>query len=90
MHFFRWKTTTDNRKIIVERREIRYLRMAYLREIRKYRQEGRPIVYLDETYLHSSHTTPREWTDGSTSGLKAPLSKGQRLIIVHAGNLRNR
>ncbi|XP_046685395.1 uncharacterized protein LOC124371124 [Homalodisca vitripennis] len=40
---------------------------------------------MDETYIHSTHTKTNGWTDGTTSGLKTPLSKGQRLIIVHAG-----
>jgi hypothetical protein len=92
MHFafcnvsFRWKKTRDNRQVIVERYNIRALRMVYFRAIRKYRQKGRPIIYVDETYLHSSHTTPHERSDDSTAGVKAPTSKGQRLIIVHGGN----
>jgi hypothetical protein len=57
--------------------------MAYLRAIRKYRQEGRPIIYVDETYLHSSRTTPYDWAGDSNAGVKAHMSKGQRLIIVH-------
>ncbi|CAG4969731.1 unnamed protein product [Colias eurytheme] len=26
------------------------------------------------------------WADGSTSGLKKPISKGQGVVIVHAGS----
>ena len=37
-------------------------------------------------HIHSSHTTSYAWNDGSGAGLKAPASKGRRLIIVHAGN----
>ena len=84
--YCRWKKTSDNRKLIVERHDIRSLRVKYLRAIRAYREEGRPIVYSDETYIHSSHTTSYAWDDGSGAGLKAPISKGRRLIIVHAGN----
>jgi hypothetical protein len=62
--------------------------MAYIRAIQKYQQEGRSIVYVDKTYLHSSHTTPNEWTDGSAGGVKAPMNKGQRLIIIHAGDIK--
>jgi hypothetical protein len=43
-------------------------------------------VYADETYIHSSHRTSNAWDDGSGAGSKAPISKGRRLIIVHAGN----
>jgi hypothetical protein len=49
--------------------------MVYFRAIRKYRQEGRPIIYVDETYLHSSHTTPHERADESTAGVKLTCLK---------------
>ena len=56
-----------------------------MRVITAYREEGRPIVYAGETYIHCSHTS-YTWDDGSGAGLKAPVSKGRRLIIVHTGN----
>ena len=89
--YSRWKKTSDNRKVdnrkvIVERHDIRSLRVKYLRAIRAYREEGRSIVYADETYIHISHTTSYAWDIGLGAGLKAPLSKGRRLIIFHAGN----
>jgi hypothetical protein len=40
---------------------------------------------LDETYLHSKHTSSKNWTDESTKGLFANILKGLRLIIIHAG-----
>jgi len=43
-------------------------------------------VYADETYIHSPYRASYAWDDGWGAGLKAPLSKGRRLIIVHAGN----
>ena len=54
---FRWRRSKDNRKILIERHDIRSKRLKYLREIRQYREEGRPIVYVDETYIHSTHTS---------------------------------
>jgi len=73
--YCRWKKTSDNRKFIVERHDIRSLRVKYLRAIKAYREEGRRIVYADEMYIHSSHTS-YAWDDGSGAGLKAPVSKG--------------
>jgi len=70
----------------MERHDIQSLRVKYLRAITAYREEGRPIVYTDETYTHSSHTISYAWHVGSEAGLKAPVSKGRHLIIVHAGN----
>jgi len=69
----------------VERQDIQSLIVKYLRAFKAYREEGRPIVYVDETYIHSSHTTSYAWDDGSGAGLKAPISTGC-LIIIHAGN----
>jgi len=44
-----WKKTYDNRKFIAERHNIWSLRVKYLRAIKAYREEGRSIVYADET-----------------------------------------
>ena len=83
--YCRWKKTYDKRKFIVERHDFRLLTVQYLRAIKAYREEGRPIVYANETYIYSSHTTSHAWDDGLV-GLKAPLYKGRRLIIVHTLN----
>jgi len=77
--------TSDNRRFIVERHDIPSLRDKYLRAIKTYREEGRPIMYADEPIIHSSHTTYYAWDDRSGAGLKAPISKGRDLIIFHAG-----
>jgi len=83
---FRWRKSENNRKILIEKDDIRAARLAYLRNISRYRREGRPIIYTDETYIHSSHTKDHAWSDGTNAGLLAPVSKGQRVIIVHAGS----
>lgn len=83
---FRWKKTENNRRLLIEKTNIRLLRITYLQNITKYRQEGRPIVYTDESYVDSSHASGKAWSDGSTKGLKKPISKGQRVVIVHAGS----
>lgn len=85
---FRWRKSPCNKQILVEKSDIRGKRVMFLRNLIKYKEEGRNIVYTDETYIHSSHTVPKCWDDGSTNGLKTPVSKGQRLIIVHAGGAR--
>lgn len=45
----------NNRKILIEHSDIRLKRIEYLDKISKYREEGRPIVYTDESYVHSTH-----------------------------------
>lgn len=82
---FRWRQMKNNRKILMEKQDIRHLRIEFLRKMKKYREEQRPIIYMDETYLHSSHTKKTAWSDESNEGLRSPVSKGTRLIILNAG-----
>ncbi|XP_075742299.1 uncharacterized protein LOC142796043 [Rhipicephalus microplus] len=59
---------------------------------------ARCIIYLDETCVNAGHMKEYVWQDttvkssqdaflkGLTTGLAAPLGKGARLILVHAGS----
>ena len=82
---FRWRKTADNRMILHESYDIRLKRINYLKQLKQYIDEKRPIIYTDESYIHSSRTLPMGWTDDSTKFMKKPISKGQRAVIVHAG-----
>ena len=87
---FKYLKTKGNTKIMMERREIVAWRHSYIRDIREIRSQGRPIVYLDETWVNAHHTVSRQWYDeGDTAGAQqpneAPSGKGKRLIILHAG-----
>ena len=52
-------------------------RIPYLRTISQYRRAGREIVYMDETYIHSSHGVSKGWqyADGEI-GHNVPYNKG--------------
>jgi hypothetical protein len=54
---FLWKKTRNNKVALIKKHDVRCMRVSYLTALNKYR-EGRPIVYEDETYVHSSHTVP--------------------------------
>jgi hypothetical protein len=81
---FRWRKSESNRKVIIEKDDIRAARWVYLRSIRRYRNEERPIIYTDETYIHSSHTKEHAWGDCTNAGHLGPVQKGQRVVILHA------
>jgi hypothetical protein len=66
---FLWKKTRNNRVVLIEKHDVRCMRVSYLTALNKYREEGRPIVYEDETYVHSSRTVRKNWTDDCASGL---------------------
>lgn len=64
----------------------------------KYRANGTPIYYLDETWINAGHTVNKVWKDSSvltarqafveglSTGLKDPSGKGKRLIVTHIGS----
>lgn len=82
---FKWKTVETNRKVLIENPDIVYKRVNYLRKLKEVREEGGPIVFMDETYIHTSHSPRKGWqTDGIAH--TTPIGKGDRIIIVHAGS----
>ncbi|KAG8234269.1 hypothetical protein J437_LFUL006514, partial [Ladona fulva] len=82
---FRWGKTNSDKSVLCERLDIRLKRIEFLRSINRFREEGHQIIYTNETYIHSSHTTPFQWKSNDKEGIKAPVLKGHRLIIVHGG-----
>jgi hypothetical protein len=46
---FKWKRTQNNRMVLTERQDIPFQRMAFIRGIKQYRQEDRPMICTDET-----------------------------------------
>jgi hypothetical protein len=77
---FRYRRCNNSRKLLIDRTDV----IRYLRAVKKFRDEGRPIVFVDETYIHSSHSVQNCWQD-KTTGLSVPFGKGDRIIILHAG-----
>jgi hypothetical protein len=82
---------------VVEKDEIVVWRQQYLEDIQKYREEGRHLYYLDETWVNAGECTNKIWVyktvkschdafvRGLTSGAKNPTGRGKRLIILHIG-----
>ncbi|XP_008181478.1 uncharacterized protein LOC103308943 [Acyrthosiphon pisum] len=84
--------------VLTKREDLIVQRRSYLYNIRKYRQEGRQIYYLDETCLNAGDFVDRVWKDntvlskhdafnkGLTTGSTNPTGKGKRLMILHIGS----
>nr|XP_034334823.1 uncharacterized protein LOC117691984 [Crassostrea gigas] len=91
---FKFYKAGSNQRYIGERNDIVSMRHTYLRSIRKFSEDGRPIVYLDETWLNTNHVARGDWVDcprTSTSAFEShrrghgrfvPSGKGSRLIIA--------
>ena len=82
---FRWRKCTDNRTLLMERSDIVAQRINFLRKIKCFREEGRDIVYTDETYVNAGHTVSKCWQTNQI-GLSVPFNKGERMILLHAGS----
>jgi hypothetical protein len=79
-----------------EREDFVSSRHRYLREVRKARESGDMIVYLDETWVNVNHCVQGEWSDSIVSiisrlsgcerdtGRFVPSGKGKRMIVLDA------
>ena len=84
---FRYKRH-ENKRYIYEQPQVIQQRHDYLRRLHRNKQEQRPVVYLDETWVNAHHGRDTMWVDGDgTAGWKRPSGKGGRLIVLHAGTV---
>lgn len=83
---FIWRKCQNKRKVLIERPSIVHWRVKYLSTIRQYRQEGRNIVYLDETWVDNDMTVNKCWQNESVTGVVHGIRSSSRLIVVHAGS----
>lgn len=82
---------------LTEGTEIIIWRRRYLRTIQQYREKGRHVYYLDETWVNFSDSTNYVWRDETvksqhdaflrelSTGSVNPSGKGKRLIFLHIG-----
>ena len=86
---FRYKTREDGKQYVYEQPRVIQQRHDYLRRRKRNRVDKRPEVFLDETWLNSHAAPERLWVDcDGSGGWRRPSRKGQRLIILHAGNCK--
>ena len=83
----------NNKRYIYEQPSIIFQTPTYLRRLRANRREGRPLVYLDETWANARDGREKMWVDedhrvfgGTKGGIRKLSGKGTRLIILHAGS----
>lgn len=78
---FRFIRTKNNRLKLIEKDDIVLKRIKYLSDILHFRKTGRPIKFVDETYVHTYYSTVKAWQDDSTEGFMPKIGKGQRFIV---------
>ncbi|GBL84727.1 hypothetical protein AVEN_191168-1 [Araneus ventricosus] len=65
---FKWKRCQNKRKVLFEREDI-LKRTQFLRNIKIFRTEGRPMVYIDETWIDSNLTFNKCWQSEDAYGI---------------------
>lgn len=81
---FKYKVIND-RKSVVEQLRVVMQRHSYFKCLRKYREEGRNLIFLDETWVNAHHRLHKCWTDSDGTAFSVKSGKGGRLIVLHAG-----
>lgn len=82
---FRWKTCTSKRKILIERQDIVNLRCKYLQKMKKIREDGKNVLYLDETWADTNLTFRKCWQSENVMGIMNTTSASNRFIVAHIG-----
>ncbi|KAL4704521.1 hypothetical protein ACJJTC_007640 [Scirpophaga incertulas] len=88
---FEFKSNKSERSLLIENFEISAWRHKYLRAIDQKRQEGKTIIYLDETYVHQNYRQKKSWQGLSTSGVIDKISKAAdwKKCTDHVINVEN-
>lgn len=71
---FYWRKCQNKRKILMERPNILHWRYKYIKAIKKYRGEGRNIIYIDETWVDNDLTFKKCWQSDSVFGVVSNIS----------------
>ena len=82
---FKYKLLKNKRRILVEKTQFKEWRLRYLDTVEEARRNGRPLVYLDETWFNVNDVKKKGWSDDSIrTTSRQPLGKGERIIITAA------
>ncbi|KAJ2951347.1 hypothetical protein O0L34_g13476 [Tuta absoluta] len=87
---FKYKKCKSNRQTLMEQTNIAFKREKYLKVIMDNRslpeELQKEIIYLDESYIHSSYKLKKCWQSIDTEGVIHDISKGKRWILINAGS----
>lgn len=88
---FRYKTSQRKMYVRKESIDIVCRRISALRALKRHREEGRIVVYVDETWFTTRMSHNKEWVDTSHAVTSAsysrqvPPGEGERFVVVAAG-----
>jgi hypothetical protein len=84
---FKWIKCQSKCKLLIERADTVAWRSKYLVKMKQYREEGRPILYADESWVDRNLTFRKCWQSDDVMGIQTKVNSGNRLIMLHVGVL---
>ncbi|KAL4126607.1 hypothetical protein QTP88_010819 [Uroleucon formosanum] len=69
-------TKRERNSALLDSNELILWCRRYLRSIKKYREEGRPIYYLDETWVNAGDVNTKVWVDKTIQSSQHAFSNG--------------
>lgn len=78
---FYFRKCQNKRKILMEKPSILHWRYKYIRSMRKYREEGRHIIYIDETWVDNDLTFQKCWQSHDVFGIISNIRANGKLLI---------